>query len=160
MQLTIKNTTSDRGTIAREILEDLQEWFWNPGYRAEFVESAETLPMFACFDDADKAIGFITIKPTSEYAIEIYVMGVKRQQHRSGAGRALINAVNEYAMHKGARYITVKTIGSAHPSKGYEATRRFYESMGFIALEESELYWGENWPCLLLIRAVGISGTE
>lgn len=154
VNLTVKNIADNRGSIAREVLDDLQEWFWNPEYRASYVDSAVGLPMFACLADDGTPMGFITVNPTSDYAVEILVMGVKRVWHRSGVGRALVIAAEDYAIGRKAKFITVKTIGSTHPSAGYERTRKFYESVGFMALEESELYWGENWPCLLMIRPV------
>ncbi|MGO4450453.1 GNAT family N-acetyltransferase [Phyllobacterium sp. TAF24] len=156
MNLMVESVVNHREAIVREVLDDLQEWFWNPEYRASFAESAETLPMFACYAVDGSVMGFITVKPTSDYAVEIYLMGVKRRWHRAGAGRALIQAAENFAISLNAKFITVKTIGTTHPSAGYQDTRKFYESLGFLPLEESELYWGENWPCLFLIRPISI----
>ena len=33
-------------------------------------------------------------------------------------------------------------------------TRRFYEKMGFLALEETDL-WGEDTPCLIMVKPLG-----
>ena len=50
--------------------------------------------------------------------------------------------------------LEVKTLGPSHPDPGYARTRRVYEKMGFLALEETDL-WGEDTPCLIMGKPLG-----
>lgn len=52
-----------------------------------------------------------------------------------------------------ARLLEVKTLGPSHPDPAYARTRRFYEKMGFLALEETDL-WGEDTPCPIMVKSL------
>ncbi|SEP34881.1 Acetyltransferase (GNAT) family protein [Rhizobium tibeticum] len=58
--------------------------------------------MFACSAPDGTTIGFLSLKPTSEFAVEIHLMGVKESWHR-GIGRALITAAKVHAASQDAR---------------------------------------------------------
>ena len=60
-------------------------------------------------------------------------------------------AVEQQAIEQGVRLLEVKTLGPSHPDAGYARTRHFYESHGFLPLEETEL-WGEGTPCLIMVK--------
>ena len=47
----------------------------------------------------------------------------------------------------------MKTLGPSRPDTNDEATRRFYEARGFLALEELHGLWGKN-PCLVMVKAL------
>jgi len=81
-------------------------------------------------------------------------MGVLPAWHRQGVGRALIAAAAAHAADAGAHYLTVKTLGEAHPSPYFEATRGFYRAAGFLPLEELEDFFGAGLPCLYLVKAL------
>jgi coenzyme F420-0:L-glutamate ligase/coenzyme F420-1:gamma-L-glutamate ligase len=49
----------------------------------------------------------------------------------------------------------VKTLGPSRESRGFGATRAFYEAVGFVALEELHGLWGEDNPALILVKDVG-----
>ena len=57
-------------------------------------------------------------------------------------------------MH-GIRYLQVKTLGPSRPDSGYDATRAFYEAVGFVALEELHGLWSHDNPALILVKDVG-----
>jgi coenzyme F420-0:L-glutamate ligase/coenzyme F420-1:gamma-L-glutamate ligase len=48
----------------------------------------------------------------------------------------------------------VKTLGPSRPDPGYDATRTFYEAVGFVALEELHGLWDEGNPTLILVKDV------
>jgi hypothetical protein len=48
----------------------------------------------------------------------------------------------------------VKTLGPSHPSEAFARTRRFYEALGFIPIEETTAFWGESNPCLILVKSL------
>lgn len=44
----------------------------------------------------------------------------------------------------------VKTLGASSPDPNYDRTRHFYQKMGFLPLEETDL-WDEQTPCLIMV---------
>jgi len=48
----------------------------------------------------------------------------------------------------------VKTLGTSVECDFYKSTRLFYESNGFIPLEESFDIWGKKNPCLIMIKSL------
>jgi len=59
---------------------------------------------------------------------------------------------------RGARFLTVKTRGPSAPYEPYDRTRRFYQALGFAALEETTAYWGPENPTLVMAKAIGLAG--
>jgi hypothetical protein len=49
-------------------------------------------------------------------------------------------------------YLLVKTLDEARESKEYEKTRRFYQKTGFIPIDVIPEIWGNDNPCLLMIK--------
>ena len=137
----------ERSRLCETILRDLPEWFGIESAIAEYVREVAALPTFA----VPPADAFLSLKRHSEHAAEIYVMGVRRDLHRRGLGSALVARAEEHMRAEGVEYLQVKTLGPSRPSRGYGATRAFYESRGFRALEELDGLWPGN-PCLLLVK--------
>ena len=63
----------------------------------------------------------------------------------------MLEAVERDAREGGVWLLEVKTLGPSHPDPGYARTRWFYEKMGFLALEETDL-WGGGTPCLIMVK--------
>lgn len=97
-------------------------------------------------------VGFLTLKPQTAAAFEILAMGVIPDRQRCGIGKALVEAALRYTLDGGARLLEVKTLGPSHPSENYARTRAFYESLGFIPMEETTAFWGDANPCLILVK--------
>jgi coenzyme F420-0:L-glutamate ligase/coenzyme F420-1:gamma-L-glutamate ligase len=100
--------------------------------------------------------GFLCVKQHTPQAAEVYVMGVRREQHRRGIGRALVAEAERWCRIHGIRYLQVKTLGPSRPDPGgYDLTREFYDAMGFVRLEELHGLWDEENPTLILVKDVG-----
>jgi coenzyme F420-0:L-glutamate ligase/coenzyme F420-1:gamma-L-glutamate ligase len=141
----------ERSRIAEAVLRDLPEWFGIEESTRQYIDDAATLPTFVVEPDA----GFVCLKQHTPRAAEIYVMGVQRAQHRKGIGRALVAAAESWCRVRGIPYLHVKTLGPSRPDPGgYDATRAFYEAVGFVALEELHGLWDENNPTLVLVKDV------
>jgi ribosomal protein S18 acetylase RimI-like enzyme len=82
---------------------------------------------------------------------EIEVLAVAPDLHRRGAGRALVTAAEASLRESGARLLEVKTLGPSHPDEGYRRTRAFYEAMGFLPLDEVDI-WAPGNPALILVK--------
>ena len=138
--------------IAREILDTLPEWFGIPESTAQYVSGCASLPMWADVEDGC-CRGFIAMRLTSEYAAEIFVMGVKPQFHRMGIGRALFSALREEAERMGIEYLHVKTVQTGK-YEIYDRTNHFYRSLGFRELECLPELWDAANPCQLYIMRI------
>jgi GNAT superfamily N-acetyltransferase len=141
---------AERSRLAGAVLRDLPEWFGIDAATAAYIDSAAALPTFAVEPD----IGFLCLKQHTPRAAEVYVMGVRRGHHRRGLGRALVAAAEAWCRTHGIRYLQVKTLGPSNSSPGYDATRAFYEALGFVALEELHGLWDEENPALILVKDV------
>jgi coenzyme F420-0:L-glutamate ligase/coenzyme F420-1:gamma-L-glutamate ligase len=141
---------AERSRIAEAVLRDLPEWFGIEAATAAYVESAAVLPTFAVEPD----LAFLCLKQHAPQAAELYVMGVRREHHRRGIGRALVEEAESWCRTHRIRYLQVKTLGPSRPDREYGATRAFYEALGFVALEELHGLWDEDNPALILVKDV------
>ncbi|HZC74810.1 MAG TPA: coenzyme F420-0:L-glutamate ligase [Gaiellaceae bacterium] len=143
--------SGERSRVAEAVLRDLPEWFGIEKSTAAYIEAVSTLPTFVVEPD----LGFLCLKQHTPRAAELYVMGVRREHHRRGIGRALVSEAESWCRAHGVRYLHVKTLGPSRESRGFGATRAFYEAVGFVALEELHGLWGEDNPALILVKDVG-----
>jgi len=150
-QVVEVNDPAERSRIAEAVLRDLPDWFGIEESTRRYIEDAAMLPSFAVEPDA----GFLCVKQHTPRAAELYVMGVRREQHRRGIGRALVAEAERWCRARGIRYLQVKTLGPSRPDPGgYDLTRAFYEAVGFVALEELHGLWDEENPTLILVKDV------
>jgi coenzyme F420-0:L-glutamate ligase/coenzyme F420-1:gamma-L-glutamate ligase len=141
---------AERSRVAEAVLRDLPDWFGIEDSTRQYIEDAAALPTFV----AEPDLGFLSLKQHTPAAAELYVMGVRAEHHRQGVGRALVEAAELWCRKRGIRYLHVKTLGPSRPDPGYDATRTFYESLGFVALEELHGLWDEGNPTLVLVKDV------
>ncbi|MBQ7848697.1 MAG: GNAT family N-acetyltransferase [Clostridia bacterium] len=150
MHVMIISDPSEKRRIAQEILADLPEWFGIPESTAAYIRESAEQTFFAAMTENGEAAGFMTMKETSPYTAELAVCGVKKRLHRCGAGRAMFGAMKTFAAARGYEYLQVKTVAAGmYPE--YDATRMFYERLGFRALEVFPTLWDEANPCLIMV---------
>jgi ribosomal protein S18 acetylase RimI-like enzyme len=142
---------TEKSEICAAILGELPGWFGINEAIERYVRISAELPMLVVRDGGDPA-GFLTVKRHSPHAAELYLMGVRPELHRRGIGTALVEAAEASLTADGVEYFQVKTLGPSRPSRGYGATRSFYEARGFRALEELPGYWDEDNPCLIMVK--------
>ena len=135
--------------ITSSVLQALPDWFGIPESIAEYVEQSASMPFWADVMDG-VARGFIALKETSPYTAEIYVMGVLPAFHRQGIGKALFEALHDYACSQGYEFLQVKTVQEGH-YREYDLTNAFYRGVGFRELECFPTLWDEANPCQILI---------
>jgi coenzyme F420-0:L-glutamate ligase / coenzyme F420-1:gamma-L-glutamate ligase len=140
---------AERSRIADNVLRDLPDWFGIEEATRDYVRGAAELTTFAVGDDA-----FLSLKRHSSRAAEIWVMGVRRERHREGLGRALVRAAEAWCRANGIDYLQVKTLAATRPNEGYAGTRAFYEACGFVALEVFPELWAPANPALQLVKHV------
>jgi ribosomal protein S18 acetylase RimI-like enzyme len=151
--MNIEGPLLGQGPVCEAILRALPEWFEIEASLVQYVRDANELPTFVAFEDG-RAVGFMTVKHHFPQSADLYVLGVLKEMHRCGVGRALLARVEAYLREKGVEYLQVKTVSASSPDPGYAKTRAFYEAMGFRPLEEFKTLWDEANPCLLMVKTL------
>ena len=146
------NSPEEKRRISREILESLPEWFGIPEARETYIAESAGQTFFAA-EQGGNAVGFVCLKQTGAHAAELEVIGVRREYHRQGVGRALVEAAREEAGQQGNVFLQVKTVAMGRYPE-YDATNRFYQSLGFQELEILPTLWGERNPCQIYVLAL------
>ncbi len=140
--------------LCEPILRALPDWFGIEEANQQYVADTAVLPTFLAFH-TNQPVGFLTLKLHTPYAAEIHVMAVLAEWHRHGVGRALLAASEAYLRTQHVEFLQVKTLSSRDPDVSYGRTRHFYLALGFRPLQEFPLLWGEDNPCLQLIKHLG-----
>lgn len=152
--MEILEVTCDRekAEITGTILEALQEWFGIPEAREEYVRNSAGKPFFAAFCEGTP-VGFLYLRETGKATVELAVMGVLAQHHRSGIGRALVSEAKEAAGRMGYSFLQVKTVRMGEYAC-YDDTNRFYLAQGFQEFEVLPTLWDARNPCQIYVMSL------
>ena len=150
MRVTLESGGQWADDVER-LLAELPEWFGMEESNRGYIESARTMPSVAALADGE-VVGVCLVRDHNPESAEIELLAVRRDLHRQGIGRQLIERVERELRARDVRLLQVKTFGPSGNSAEYERTRAFYVSMGFIPLEERTDIWDENNPCLISVK--------
>ena len=134
------------------ILRALPDWFGMPKAIDQYGKEGRGLPCYAAERNGE-TVGFVSVKETSECALEMHVLGVLPGSHRQGVGRELVAACEAYCNERKLSILHVKTLDNQARDANYLKTYAFYRAMGFLPLEVLPL-WDETNPCLLLVKSL------
>ena len=143
---------AEKQRISRSILEALPEWFGIPEAREQYIKESAAQSFFAALD-ARKAIGFLCQKETGKETVELSVMGVLKDYQRRGIGRKLFERAKKVAENLGYSFMQVKTVQMGRYAE-YDATNRFYRSLGFKEFELFPTLWDERNPCQIYVMSL------
>lgn len=152
MNLQMISNQEEKEFISRTILESLPDWFGIPEAREEYIRDSYGRPFFCAYINGEAA-GFLYLKETGKHTVELAVMGVRKEYHRTGIGRTLFDAAKNEAKRRGYSFIQVKTVKMGTYDI-YDDTNRFYLSLGFRELEVFPTLWDECNPCQIYIMAL------
>jgi len=158
MNIITVTDPAQKEKTAREILEALQDWFEVTETREGYIRDSRGQTFFAAEEDG-RTVGFLCLKETGKSTVELAVMGVRKESHRKGAGRALVEAAKAYAAEAGYEFMQVKTVQMGR-YEDYDRTNRFYQDVGFRELEVFPTYWDEANPCQIYVLSLKDSGGE
>lgn len=141
---------------ARHILTALPDWFGIPQANTHCVRAAgEKLSYLALA--GEEVIGLALVDRHFPQTGEIHLIAVLPEHHGTGAGSALVAAIEADLRADGALLLEVKTVGESYADAGYAATRGFYLARGFLPLEEVD---GFDWdgPTLIMVKPLVVGG--
>ncbi|MAH04840.1 MAG: GNAT family N-acetyltransferase [Pseudomonadota bacterium] len=135
------------------ILRALPDWFGLEHAIVEYVETMQSYPILKAVK-GDEVIGFTSVKKHNPSSAELYVMGVLPNYHRQGIGREMVKAIETRLRAVGISFLQVKTLDASRANDAYDKTRMFYASQDFVPLEVFPTLWGENNPCVQMVKAL------
>jgi len=153
--MKLKETTDPalQSQITESILRDLPEWFGIEESLMDYVNGVGGTLFIVAYEN-DAPTGFISIKNQNAYTAEVYVMGNYKKERNKGIGKLLVKESIKKLKEQGIQFLMVKTLGTSHPDSHYKATRLFYKKVGFYPLEENNVLWGPENPCLTMVMAI------
>lgn len=152
MEIKLIEDALEKEKYVDVIINQLTDWFEVEEPRLEYIKDSRVLPTFISFDN-DKPVGFICLKETSKYTMELHVMGVLKEYHRNKLGTKLFEEAKKYAKNNGYEFLQVKTVEMGYYSE-YDQTNYFYKSLGFKELEVIKEIWDEKNPCQIYIMHI------
>ena len=152
MRIQMLDDRQEKQRVARVILGALPEWFGIPEARENYIrESADEIMLVS--SEGGEPDGFLCLKETGRDTLELAVMGVLKEYHRQGVGTALVQAAKRIARERGYSFLQVKTVQMGRYPE-YDATNRFYLSLGFKEFEVFPTLWDEWNPCQIYVMSV------
>lgn len=107
-------------------------------------------------EDAE-VVGFLTYAYRFDEAAEITWMAVRADRRFRGIGNALIDRLSEQLAAEGRRVLLVLTVWPSDPGEepddGYQSTRAFYRSTGFVLGRDLRGEWDAD-TAVLMVRAL------
>jgi GNAT superfamily N-acetyltransferase len=135
-----------------EIAGSLPEYFIQSGLETLREEIACQDIYAAC--EGERVEAFLLIKMKCGSMAEVTWMAVRKDRQGLGLGSAFLGSVMETLKDSGVRLLEVKTLSPAADYGPYARTRKFYQGMGFLLLEELMHHpqWGAQSPCAIYVK--------
>lgn len=135
MTFAIRQLAASDAEACDAIVATLPYHFGNEEGRRECARAVRSQRGLVAQDDGE-VVGFVTFEPRFDECAEVTWMAVRADRRRSGVGRALLDRVAADTRAEGRQFLLVLTVspsdGPDEIPDGYQATRAFYESNGFI----------------------------
>lgn len=131
--------------------------FGMEGGRRECAAAVRRDPGLVALEGGE-VVGFLTYVSRFDEAAEITWMAVRADRRRHGIGHALIDRLAERLASEGRRVLLVLTVSPSdpgpEPEDGYQATRAFYRSAGFVLGRDLPREWDGD-TAVVLVKALG-----
>ena len=136
------------------IISSLPYHFGHEQGRRDCAEAVRRDTGLVAVED-DEVVGFLTYVPRFDEAAEITWMAVRNDRRRRGIGHALIEELSERLRAEGTRILVALTVSPSdpgpEPDDGYQSTRAFYRSMGFVLARDLRNEW-ESDTAVVMVR--------
>jgi ribosomal protein S18 acetylase RimI-like enzyme len=147
------NSEEEKSNVCNEILRSLPEWFGIESAIVDYVNDVKNMDTWIAEIDG-AVVGFISIRKHNQHSAEIHVMGIKESYHNKQIGTQLTKYAEDCISKEGFTFLTVKTLSESREDENYAKTRKFYLKNGFLPVEEFKTLWGEDNPCLFMIKSL------
>ena len=127
------------------LLRDLPEWFGIEESVRAYIEAARTLPSAAAIA-GDDVVGVCLLRRHTDVAAEIELLAVRRDLHRGGIGRRLVERVESDLAADGVRLLQVKSRGPSAESAEYARTRRVLRRVRLPTARGAHRHLGSREP--------------
>lgn len=151
--IVVRPLAPGEASACEAILRALPDWFAIERSIVGYADDVRRMPTVVAVAGSE-IVGFLTLRHFSPHAAEIRIMAVRAERHRHGIGRRLLAHVETELRRGTTEYLHVKTRGPSAPDPHYDRTRHFYEAMGFRGIDETTALWGEEDPCLLMVKRI------
>lgn len=152
MNVSLVENKLEKENISSYILNDLNSWFEDEDAVKNYIEKSKDYIFFKASDNG-KNLGFIVYKETSDYTIEIFVIGVLKKYHRKNIGRNLFEKSIEFLKKYNYEFVQVKTLKEGMDD-GYDKTNKFYQALGFRKFEVIEEIWSKDNPYQIYVKSI------
>ncbi|UCZ54240.1 GNAT family N-acetyltransferase [Bacillus shivajii] len=155
LPLQIREITNqlERSLICERILRLLPEWFGIEDALVNYINQVKEMKMLTVLY-RDEVVGFITIQEETIETNEIHLIAVHPDYNQLGIGKMLIAEMEYDSILAGKKFLAVKTLSDKHGDPHYKNTRKFYESVGFVGVQELTELWGKENPCLVMVKNI------
>lgn len=123
----------------RHIAASLPEWFGIPEANERYAQGVKERLCLGYIDNG-QCLGMLCLEFPFPATANIYWMGVKKDAHGKGIGKALMQSAERLCLEKNIYSLTVETLSPKENDSNYLNTFRFYVGAGFKPLFELHTY--------------------
>ncbi|HEY6568043.1 MAG TPA: GNAT family N-acetyltransferase [Actinomycetota bacterium] len=139
------------------IVLSLPYHFGQEAGRQQCAEAVRSEPGWVCQLDG-RAVGFCTFARHLDTSGEITWLAVHADHRGSGLGTRLVDHLAAQMTAEGRRLLLALTVsasdGPDDVEDGYDATRAFYRSAGFVEARDFAGFWGQADTPVLMVRVL------
>ena len=155
-EVAIRALDPEDADACDRIIVGLPYHFANEQGRRDCAAAVRRDPGLVALEGAE-VVGFLTYVHRFDEAAEITLMAVRADLRRRGIGHELIERLAEHLAAEGRRILLVLTVSPSdpgpEPDDGYQSTRAFYRSTGFVLGRDLRGEW-EADTAVLMVRAL------
>lgn len=157
--MQVRPLTAADAEACDAIVLSLPYHFGDEAGRADCARAVRTQPGLVVENEGGRPIGFCTYARHFETSSEITWLAVHADDRFHGAGTALVDALVSLLRSEGRRVLVALTVsatdGPDDIENGYDATRAFYRSVGFVEARDFAGYFGADGDTpVLLVRSL------
>lgn len=142
MSFAIRPLAKTDSDAVLALARSLDDWFNDAGLAQMERDLASHSGFVAT--DRGRILGFITWRPIESEGADLSWLGVGREFHRTGVGRALLRVLVNRLRDDGVRRLEVSTVADSLDYEPYSRTRAFYRANGFKDFRVDRGFYGEG----------------
>jgi len=150
--MSFDQTKTDLALVLK-ISKELREWF-TPVALKNIENDFQSKNVLKLYEG--RALSAFVIFAQNAEEIEILWLAVKKDRQREGLGKKLLCELENIANKAAINRITTITLDESIAYLPYDATRKFYLSLGFKPLKVIKNYWGTKDHALFMEKRIPV----